>query len=94
MDVYILANFRTSHLDSLGYLPNGNLRNNLLPMRIDSNTANLMRDSFGRVVFRVPLHATEQQQLWDTREVATGTYTVVIMNAGRELRTEKLIVKQ
>lgn len=54
----------------------------------------VVRDAAGRTVYHVALQASEQQQLWDTREVASGTYSVVLMNAGRELRTVKLIVKQ
>jgi len=53
-----------------------------------------VRDAAGRIVYHVALHAKEQQQLWDTREVSSGTYSVVVFNAGRELRTAKLIVKQ
>ena len=83
--MYIAANFWPSHSPSWGYLPNVDSRTNILHMRSNSNAVM-------RIVCRAQIHATEQ--LWDTREVATGTYTVVIMNAGHELRTEKLIVKQ
>lgn len=53
----------------------------------------LVRDAVGRVVYRRTLQATVHQQLWDTREIASGAYTVELLNAGRELRTEKLIVQ-
>lgn len=54
----------------------------------------IVRDATGREVYRAALQASEQQQLWDTREVASGTYNAVLLNGGRELRAEKLIVKQ
>lgn len=53
----------------------------------------IVRDAAGREVYRAALQASEQQQLWDTREVASGTYNAVLLNGGRVLCTEKLIVK-
>lgn len=53
----------------------------------------IVRDAAGREVYRAALQASEQQQLWDTREVASGTYNAVLVNSGHLLCTEKLIVK-
>lgn len=68
--------------------------NSLRCYLFNRNPPNQMERTRWREVFRAALEDQDQQQLWDTREVASGTYTVVLLNAGHELRTEKLVVKQ
>jgi hypothetical protein len=54
----------------------------------------VVRDATGREVFRTRLSEQRQQVLWDTRQAAPGSYTVVLLNSGHQLRAEKLIVRQ
>jgi hypothetical protein len=53
-----------------------------------------IRDMTGREVKRIVLWDQLQQVLWDSREVAPGTYTVMLQNKHHHLRTEKLIIRQ
>ena len=93
MDVYILANFRTRHDAFLGYLSNWNSRTNLLPMRCHSNPGNTMRDAIGREVDLIPIAQTEGQAVYDTRRLTQGTYTIELMNSGRHIEAQKLVVQ-
>jgi len=54
----------------------------------------MIRDVAGREVHRMRLKARHQQVVWDTRQAAPGSYTVVLLNSGQQLRTEKLIIRQ
>lgn len=53
----------------------------------------VVRDLTGREVFRKALHQHRQQVVWDTRHAAPGSYTVVLLNNGRQLRAEKLVIR-
>jgi len=53
-----------------------------------------IRDMTGREVKRFVLRDQLQQVVWDSREVAPGTYTVMLQNKHHQLRTEKLIIRQ
>jgi hypothetical protein len=48
----------------------------------------------GREVKRIILREQKQQVVWDTRQAAPGSYTAVLLNSGRQLRTEKIIIRQ
>ena len=41
----------------------------------------------------VALREQQQQVVWDTRSTAPGSYTVTLQHKGRQLRTEKLILR-
>ena len=41
----------------------------------------------------IPLLATIGQQLWDTRQVPAGVYSVELYNAGQRLDTKRLVVQ-
>lgn len=53
-----------------------------------------IRDLTGREVYRRTLTDRKQEVVWDTRQIAPGSYTVVLLNGGRQLRAEKLIIRQ
>lgn len=53
-----------------------------------------IRDITGKEVARIPVQRAEGQAVWDTREVAPGTYTVELMNAGASAGSVKIMVKQ
>ena len=53
-----------------------------------------IRDLAGREVYRRTLTDRKQEVVWDTRQMAPGSYTVVLLNGGRQLRAEKLIIRQ
>jgi hypothetical protein len=53
-----------------------------------------IRDLTGREVYRRTLTERKQQVVWDARQIAPGSYTVVLLNGGRQLRAEKLIIRQ
>ena len=57
------------------------------------DAAILIRDMTGREVKRFLLRDTKQQVVWDTRSTAPGSYTVTLQQQGRQLRTEKLIIR-
>jgi hypothetical protein len=57
------------------------------------DAAILIRDMTGREVHRITLREQRQQVVWDTRQAAPGSYTVTLQHKGRQLRTEKLIVR-
>lgn len=59
-----------------------------------TDAAIIIRDMTGREVKRIVLRDRLQQVVWDSREVAPGTYTVVLQNKRQQLRTEKLIIRQ
>ncbi len=48
--------------------------------------------AMGGLLFQVAQYAPEQQQTMTPRRLAPGSYTVELRNAGRMLKTEKLIV--
>lgn len=50
-------------------------------------------DVQGRTMERMPITNEEGQMVWDTRRVPAGVYTIDLLNKGRRLHTEKLIVK-
>jgi hypothetical protein len=57
------------------------------------DAAILIRDMTGRDVHRITLREQQQQVVWDTRQAAPGSYTVSLQHKGRQLRTEKLIIR-
>lgn len=59
-----------------------------------TDAALVIRDLTGREVYRKALRDRKQQVVWDTRQAAPGSYTVVLLNSGQQLRTEKLIIRQ
>ncbi|MFZ1694979.1 MAG: hypothetical protein WAT74_17415, partial [Flavobacteriales bacterium] len=58
------------------------------------NAAIILRDIAGRVIERIVLIEQRQQLVLDTRAIPPGSYTICLINAGRELVTEKLIIRQ
>ncbi len=58
-----------------------------------TNAALVIRDLTGREVYRTSLPDQQQEVVWDTRQTTPGSYTVVLLNAGRQLCTEKLIIR-
>lgn len=54
----------------------------------------VIRDLVGREVYRRELREQQQQVVWDTRQVPPGTYTATLYNNERQLRTEKVIIRQ
>lgn len=59
-----------------------------------TNAAIVILDLTGREVYRIVLNESQQQKVWDTRQAAPGSYTVVLLNNRQQLRTEKLIIRQ
>ena len=59
-----------------------------------TDAAIIIRDMTGREVKRIMLRDQKHQVVWDTRQVAPGSYTVVLQNKQRQLRAEKLIIRQ
>jgi len=59
-----------------------------------AEAALVIRDITGREVYRTVLRDKRQQVVWDTRQATPGSYTVVLLNAGRQLGTEKLVIRQ
>ncbi|HRD51932.1 MAG TPA: hypothetical protein PKY96_04715 [Flavobacteriales bacterium] len=58
------------------------------------DAAIILRDISGRVVHRTRLSDRRRQLALDTRAVSSGSYTICLINAGRELVTEKLVIRQ
>ena len=54
----------------------------------------MIRDVAGREVHRLQLNVRNEQVVWDTRQAAPGSYTVALLNNGRQLHAEKLIIRQ
>jgi hypothetical protein len=59
-----------------------------------TDAAIVIRDLTGRELYRKALQERRQQVVWDTRQAAPGSYTVVLLNSGRQLRAEKLVIRQ
>jgi hypothetical protein len=59
-----------------------------------TDAAIVIRDLAGREVRRITLREQRRQVVWDSRQAAPGSYTVVLLNSGRRLGTEKLIIRQ
>lgn len=53
-----------------------------------------IRDAAGKEVARIPVDRGNGQTVWDTRQVAAGTYTAELINDGSTVGTVKIIVKQ
>lgn len=53
-----------------------------------------VREITGRVVATLPMQGPIGQQVWDTRQVAPGSYMVEFRVDGKLLHAEKLIVQQ
>ena len=53
-----------------------------------------IRDIAGKEMARIPVEMDEGQAVWDTRNVALGTYTVELVSGGSSLGSVKLVVKQ
>ncbi len=52
-----------------------------------------MRDATGREVEMIPISRTEGQAVYDTRRLAPGTYTVELVNSGKHIEAQKLVVR-
>ena len=52
-----------------------------------------IRDITGKEMARIPLREMEGQTVWDTRSVATGAYTVELVNGNASQATLKLVVR-
>lgn len=52
-----------------------------------------MRDATGREVEMIPLSRAEGQTVYDTRQLAPGTYTVDLTNGDQHLQSTKLVVR-
>ncbi len=53
----------------------------------------VVRDIAGRELYRKALHNQRHQLVWDTRQVAPGTYAATLYNGQRALRTEKIVLQ-
>jgi hypothetical protein len=53
----------------------------------------VIRDVSGRELKRMDLLSTQGQTLWDTRQIAPGTYAIELVNAGVNLASSLLVVK-
>lgn len=53
----------------------------------------LLRDATGRRLEQIPVEHTESQAVYDTRRLAPGSYTVELVNDGRLVDAQKLIVR-
>ena len=54
----------------------------------------VISDAQGRSIKHFPISTPDGQQIWDVRDVAAGTYTIVLLNAGKEVGAERVVVKQ
>jgi len=52
-----------------------------------------VKDVQGRTVERMQVNNAKGQLVWDTHQIPAGVYTVELINDGKRLHTEKLIVK-
>ena len=52
-----------------------------------------VRDATGREVEMIPLSRAEGQTVYDTRQLAPGTYTVDLTNGDQHLQSTKLVVR-
>ncbi len=60
----------------------------------NAGTAQLhIRDAAGRVIHSLQASGEEGQQLWDTRGIAPGVYSVELLREGRIEHTERLIIQ-
>lgn len=53
----------------------------------------MVRDATGREVEMIPISRTEGQAVHDTRRLAPGTYTVELLNGGKHIEAQKLVVR-
>ncbi len=53
----------------------------------------IVRDATGREVEMIPISRTEGQAVYDTRRLAPGTYTVELVNGGKHIEAQKLVVQ-
>ncbi|MBK8499294.1 MAG: T9SS type A sorting domain-containing protein [Flavobacteriales bacterium] len=53
-----------------------------------------IRDLAGRTIATLMMNGQQGQQVWDTREVAPGTYLVQYLGGSGVLYSEKLIIQQ
>ena len=51
-------------------------------------------DARGREVATFPMNTAQGQQLWDTRQIPTGVYTVELFNRATKLSAERLVVQR
>ena len=58
------------------------------------NAAVVVKDVAGRVLFRLNVSSTIEQLVFDSRELASGSYTFQLESSGNVLVTEQLIIKQ
>ncbi|MBS1940856.1 MAG: hypothetical protein JST38_08265 [Bacteroidetes bacterium] len=54
----------------------------------------LLRDANGREQDLIPVAQAEGQAVYDTRRLAPGSYTVELVNAGKHVDAQKLVVRQ
>ena len=53
----------------------------------------VVRDAQGRILHQELVNGAEVQLVWDTRQVAQGLYSVELLEDGKRLQTERLIVQ-
>lgn len=58
-----------------------------------THAAIVIRDIAGREVKRIALREQQQQVVWDTRQMAPGTYVATLYHGQRALRTEKIVLQ-
>ncbi|MBZ0206927.1 MAG: hypothetical protein K8H89_11425 [Flavobacteriales bacterium] len=74
---------------------NGLVRFNFETMDLKGKDGTItVREVTGKVVATLPMHGPIGQQVWDTRQVAPGTYLVEFRDSRQMLHAEKLIVQR
>ncbi len=53
----------------------------------------VVRDAQGRIMHQELVSGPEVQLVWDTRQLAQGLYSVELLEDGKRLQTERLIVQ-
>jgi hypothetical protein len=53
----------------------------------------IVRDAQGRIMHQELVNGAEVQLVWDTRQLAQGLYSVELLEDGKRLQTERLIVQ-
>lgn len=57
------------------------------------NAMVVVRDAQGRIMHQDLVKTAEMQLVWDTRTLAPGLYSVELLEDGKRLQTERLIVQ-
>jgi hypothetical protein len=53
----------------------------------------VVRDAQGRIMHQEPVNSAISQLVWDTRSLAQGIYSVELLESGKRLQTERIIVQ-